>query len=90
MVLMSIVSYLNSSKLHSVYPSSLYAGGGGGGLSVPSNYQKGEAWQDFSSQISGSQRVVAGKDRGDFFQGVAAFYMKNKLKSEIFNDKKGL
>ena len=34
--------------------------------------------------------MVAGKDRGDFFQGGCSFYIKNKLKSEIFNDKKGL
>ena len=40
--------------------------------------------------LTGSQRVVAGKDRGDFFQGGCSFYIKNKLKSEIFNDKKGL
>ena len=65
---MSIMSYLNSSKLHSVHHSSLSAGGGG--LSVPPNYQKGGVWQDLSSQISGSQRVVAGKDRGDFFRGL--------------------
>ena len=25
---------------------------------------------------------------GDFFQGELQFYIKNKLKSEIFNDKK--
>ena len=66
---MSIMSYLNSSKLHSVHHSSLSAGGGGG-LSVPPNYQKRGVWQGLSSQISGSQRVVAGKDRGDFFRGL--------------------
>ena len=84
---MSIMSYLNSSKLHSVHHSSLSAGGG---LSVPPNYQKKGVWQGLSSQISGSQRVVAGKDRGDFFQEGCSFYIKNKLKCEIFNDKKGL
>ena len=28
--------------------------------------------------------------RGDFFQGGCNFYIKNKLKSEIFNDKRSL
>ena len=28
--------------------------------------------------------------RGDFFQGGCSFHIKNKLKSEIFNDKKSL
>ena len=32
---------------------------------------------------------VAGKEAGDLFQGgEGGFYMKNKLKYEIFNDKK--
>ena len=62
----------------------------GCGLSLLLNFQKGGAWQDLSPQISGSQRVVAGKDRGDVFQRGCSFYIKNKLKSEIFNDKKGL
>ena len=36
--------------------------------------------------------MVAGEDRGDFFQGEkgCSFFIKNKLKFEIFNDKKGL
>ena len=92
MVLISIVSsYVSSNKLHSVHPSSLSAGSGGvagGGLSLLLNFQKEGAWQDLSPQISGSQRVVAGKDRGDFFQGDCSFYTKNKLKSEVFNEKK--
>ena len=33
---------------------------------------------------------VAGKEGGDFFQGGCDFHIKNKLKSEIFNDKKKL
>ena len=41
--------------------------------------------------MAGSQAVDAWKDRGDFFQGVCRFCKeKTKLKSEIFNDKKGL
>ena len=33
---------------------------------------------------------VAGKEGGDFFQGGCNFHIKNKLKSEIFNNKKSL
>ena len=33
---------------------------------------------------------VAGKEGGDFFQGGLQFSHKNKLKSEIFNNKKSL
>ena len=40
--------------------------------------------------LTESQRVVAGKDRGEFFQGGFSFYIKNKMKYEIFNKKKGL
>ena len=32
---------------------------------------------------------VTGKEGSDFFQGGCAFHIKNKLKSEIFDDKKG-
>ena len=92
MVLISIVlSHLSSNKLHSVHLSSLSVGvGRRTGLSLLLNFQKEGAWENLSPQISGSQKVVAGKDRGDFFQGGCSFYIKNKLKSEIFNDKKGL
>ena len=36
--------------------------------------------------------MVAEKDRGDFFQGGGgcSFYIKNKLKSEIFNPNLGV
>ena len=34
--------------------------------------------------------VVTGKEGSDFFQGGCAFHIKNKLKSEIFDDKKRL
>ena len=35
--------------------------------------------------------MIAGKDSGDFFQREGySFYIKNKLKSEIFNDKESL
>ena len=33
---------------------------------------------------------VGGKVGGDFFQGGCNFYIKDKLKSEIFSDKKSL
>ena len=37
------------------------------------------------------QRGVAGKEGGDFFKGGGVqFSHKNRLKSEIFNDKKSL
>ena len=65
-VLISIVSsYLSSNKLHSVHPSSFSAGVGVCGLSILLNFQKGGTWQDL--------RLVAEKDRGEFFQGVAVF-----------------
>ena len=71
MVLISIVSsYLRSKKLHNVH--SFSAGGG-------SVWVCGGVWfEPFtkfskSRSLAGSQRVVAGKDRDAFFQGVAVF-----------------
>ena len=49
--------------------------GGGGGV---------QAWQDLNFE-----RGLLEK-RGNFFQGVAIFTIKNKLKSELFDDKKSL
>ena len=49
--------------------------GGWGGLSLQLNFQKGGRWQGHSSQILGSQKVVAGKDRGDIFQWGCRFYI---------------
>ena len=42
--------------------------------------------------MAGSQflKGVTGKEWGDFFQRGCSFYIKNKLKSEIYNDKKSL
>ena len=42
--------------------------------------------------VAGSQFLegVAGKEWGDLFQRGCSFYMKIKLKSEIYNDKKSL
>ena len=47
--------------------------------------KKGGAWQDLTFQ-----RGIAGIEGATFFQGSRSFYIKNELKSEIFNDKKSL
>ena len=67
---------------HSVCPLSLSAGGG---LNLLPKFQKG-------GDLSGPQLLEGGcwERGGDFFQGDCNFYIKNKLKSEIFNDKKSL
>ena len=66
----NVPSCLSSNKLYSVHPSSLSGGvgvgGGGRGLSLLLNKfskKKGLTWSQ-----SLDLRVVAGKDRGDFFQ----------------------
>ena len=68
----------------------LSAGRGKRGLmSLRPNFQKGEG---------GLNRILifleggCWERRGDFFQGGGGvqFYIKNKLKSEIFNDEKSL
>ena len=67
MVLISIVSsYLSSNKLHSVHPSSFSVGGGGVWFEPSTKFSKKRG-------LTGSQRMVAGKDGGEFFQGVAVF-----------------
>ena len=71
-------------------PFLLRVGVGVGWLNFLLNFQRGGAWQDLSPQISGSQRCAAGKDRADFYHGGCSLYIKNKLKSEIFNNKKDL
>ena len=64
----------------------LFAGVGGGvGLSLQSNFQKGGL--DRTSTFRGG---LLGKG-GDFFrEGEVQLTHKNKLKSDIFNDKKSL
>ena len=50
------------------------------------NFQKGErisAWKDLSFY-----RGVSGKEDMTFSRGGCSFYIKRKIKSEIFNDKK--
>ena len=41
--------------------------------SILPNLENERAWKDLSSQISGFQRVVAEKDRGEVFQGGRGF-----------------
>ena len=74
---------LASKDVHSVYPSPLSAGGGGE-LSLQPNFQK--------EGLTGPQVLegAAGKEGMTFFSGGCNFHIKNKLKSEIFKDKKGL
>ena len=76
--------YLSLNKLHSVHPSSISAGG----LILLTNFQKGGAWQDLSSQDL--RGWLLGKIEVTFFgvrgEGVAFLH----IKSEIFNDQKGL
>ena len=59
--------------------------GGGGGGEPPTKFSK-------SGGLAGPKFLerVAGKEEGDFFQGGCSFYIKNELKSKIFNDKKSL
>ena len=70
-------------------PPFLQGGGGGGwGLSLQLNFQKGEA-----SGLTGPQLLEGGCwERGGllFSGGGCNCHIKNKLKSEIFNDKKNL
>ena len=58
----------------------------GGGLKLQPNFRKGGG-----GGLTGPQLLegIAGKERGEFFQGEELlFSQKKKLKSEIFNDKK--
>ena len=74
----------HETKESSVHLSPLSAGD----LILQPNFRKGGAWQDLNVY-----RRVAGKEGHDIFQGGGGscnFYIKNKLKSEIFNDKKSL
>ena len=59
-----------------------------GVLSLLLNFQNGGGW----GGLPGSPYLegVAGKERGDLFQEGLQFYKKNKLKSEMFKDKKNL
>ena len=57
-----------------------------GKLSLQPNFEKGGGINRTSTFRGG----VARKEGGDFFQGGCSCHIKNKLKSEIFNDKKSL
>ena len=66
--------------INSVHPPFLQ-----GRVEPPTKYSK-------RMGLTGPQLLegVAGKEGGDFFQGGCNFHIKNKLKSEIFNNKKSL
>ena len=67
---------------HSVHPPPFYRGEGERGLSLQPNFQKGGL--DRTSSFTGG----FWEREGDFFQGGCNCHIKNKLKSEIFNEKK--
>ena len=72
---------------HSVY-TPFPLSDGVGGLSLLPDFQKRGGWG-----LTGSQFLegVACKEGGDFFPGgELQFLLKNKLKYEIFDDKKSL
>ena len=74
-----------SSLIHNIVGTpSPFCRGGGRGWDSNQVFKKGG--------LTGPQLLegVAGKEGGDFFQGGCNFHIKNKLKSEIFNDKKSL
>ena len=76
--------FLMIPKSHSVHPLPLPLSAGE--LSLQPNFQKWWAWPDLNLL-----RGVAGKEGMTFFkEGGCNFYMKNKLRFEIFNDKKSL
>ena len=60
----------------------LQEGGGGGRLNHLPNFSKGGL-----DRTSAFRRELVKKTRVTFFRGVG-FYKKDKVKSEIFNDKK--
>ena len=71
-------------KIHSLHLP--FLNGGGGGLSLQPNFQKGglDKTPTFREELLGKK----GGGGGDFFMGCCNFHIKSKLKSEIFNDKK--
>ena len=66
-------------------PPPLSTGGGWRGVELPTKFSKRGALTEPQFWEG-----VAGKEVGDLLQGSWNFYIKNKLKSEIFNDKKKL
>ena len=80
-----------SSPSHTVHPPPnlsafwFLLGWGRGGVEPPTKFSK-------TGGLTGPPLLVGvtGKEGSDFFQGGCAFHIKNKLKSEIFDDKKRL
>ena len=66
-----------------MHPPFLLGNGGEGVVEPPTKFSK-------RGGLVGSQFLEEGcwKKWGDFFLGGCSFYIKNKLKSEIFNDYK--
>ena len=62
----------------------LFAGGGGGGLNLQPNFEKGGL--DRTPTFRGG----CWEGGADFSGGRCNFHIKNQLKSQIFNDKKSL
>ena len=62
-------------------------GGGGGGVELPTKFSKGGEGLGKTSIFRGT---LLGKNGVTFYRGGCNFYMKDKLKSEIFNGKKSL
>ena len=78
------VIYCNSQVQLSVHPPLCDEG-----LNLLPNFQKvGEGGGGLTDL--NFERRVTGKEGGNFFQGWMQYLQKNKLKSEIFNDKKSL
>ena len=64
---------------------------GGGGVEPWTKFSKSLCWGEGGGL--GRISIFRGgcwERGGDFFQGGCSFYIKNKLKSEIFNSKKSL
>ena len=75
----------SQSKLHSVHPLHFCkgAGEGGGGVELPTKFKKGGLDRTSTFRVG-----LLGKRGVTFFRGVQLSH--NKLRSEIFNDKKSL
>ena len=72
--------------MHSVHPRPfLLRGGWGGGVEPPTKFQKGglNRTSTFRGGLLEKRGVTFSREGGGF-----NFHIKNKVKSEIFNDKK--
>ena len=71
-------------------PVPSFCWGGAGRIESPTKFSK-RGGEGAGGSLTGPQILegIAGKEGSDFFQGGGCkFQIKNKLKSEIFNDKK--